>query len=49
MGATFGCVIFFTMLKEAFEDYKRHQQDTKINNTKTRRLNTETGEFQETP
>ncbi|CAG9319750.1 unnamed protein product [Blepharisma stoltei] len=47
MGATFGCVIFFTMLKEAYEDYKRHKQDEKINNTITRRLNFETGDFEE--
>lgn len=29
---TFAFVLIFTMLKEAYEDYKRYQQDNMINN-----------------
>jgi hypothetical protein len=32
MIATFAIVLFFTMLKEAYEDWSRHEQDAVINN-----------------
>jgi len=35
---TFAAVLFFTMLKEAYEDYWRHRQDTIVNNASTARL-----------
>jgi hypothetical protein len=31
MIATFAIVLFFTMLKEAYEDWARHNQDREIN------------------
>lgn len=32
MIGTFAMVLFFTMLKEAYEDYQRHKQDKEVNN-----------------
>ena len=37
MAGTFAAVLVFTMLKEAYEDYFRHKQDTVANHMKTRR------------
>eukprot|EP00359_Climacostomum_virens_P001863 CAMPEP_0204898568 /NCGR_PEP_ID=MMETSP1397-20131031/1370_1 /ASSEMBLY_ACC=CAM_ASM_000891 /TAXON_ID=49980 /ORGANISM="Climacostomum Climacostomum virens, Strain Stock W-24" /LENGTH=1118 /DNA_ID=CAMNT_0052066443 /DNA_START=715 /DNA_END=4071 /DNA_ORIENTATION=+ len=39
MAGTFGAVLVFTMLKEAYEDYFRHKQDSKINRAHVKRLN----------
>lgn len=38
MAGTFGAVLVFTMLKEAYEDYSRHKQDNKINRAHVKRL-----------
>ena len=38
MVGTFSAVLFFTMLKEAYEDYWRHRQDTLVNTTLTSHL-----------
>ena len=46
MAGTFAAVIFFTMLKEAFEDIGRHRQDNQVNNAPTKRLNRNTGDFE---
>ena len=32
MIGTFAAVLFFTMLKEAYEDYQRYKSDNEINN-----------------
>ncbi len=32
MIGTFAAVLFFTMLKEAYEDYMRYKSDNEINN-----------------
>jgi hypothetical protein len=34
MIGTFAAVLFFTMLKEAYEDYQRYKSDKKINQNK---------------
>jgi phospholipid-transporting ATPase len=39
MAGTFGAVLVFTMLKEAYEDFFRHKADLKINSAKVRRVN----------
>jgi phospholipid-transporting ATPase len=39
MVGTFAAVLIFTMLKEAFEDYKRHRADAAVNRTPTQRFN----------
>ena len=36
-------VLFFTMLKEAFEDYQRYKSDNELNNSKTRIFQESTG------
>lgn len=41
MGGTFAAVLLFTMLKEGYEDFYRHQQDKKINSVICTRLNAE--------
>ena len=38
MVGTFAAVLVFTMLKEAFEDYKRHRADAAVNRTPTQRF-----------
>jgi len=43
--STFVLVLFFTMLKEAYEDYIRYKQDKDINYKKTKVYNYQTGEF----
>jgi magnesium-transporting ATPase (P-type) len=43
MIATFGGVLFFTMLKEAYEDYQRLKSDREMNSRRTKILNTSTG------
>ena len=35
MIGTFAAVLFFTMLKEAYEDYQRYKSDNEINNRDT--------------
>ena len=40
MAGTFGAVLFFTMLKEAYEDISRHKQDKAENNSICHKLNT---------
>lgn len=56
MAGTFGLVLFFTMLKEAYEvrilsplkplqDYQRYKQDTEVNNKLTQVLNPLTMQF----
>jgi phospholipid-transporting ATPase len=39
MIGTFAMVLFFTMLKEAYEDYQRYKSDLEMNNRKTKVLN----------
>jgi phospholipid-translocating ATPase len=48
MIGTFAMVLVFTMFKELFEDYYRMKSDRKINNTISKILNYETGEFEDT-
>lgn len=36
MIGTFVAVLFFTMLKEAYEDRQRYKSDKQLNNRKTR-------------
>lgn len=43
MIGTFCMVLFFTMLKEAFEDYQRYKSDNELNNSKTRIFQESTG------
>jgi hypothetical protein len=38
MVGTFAMVLFFTMLKDAFEDYKRYKQQNEVNKKKSRLL-----------
>ena len=35
MVGTFALVLFFTMLKEAYEDYQRYKQQKEVNRKKT--------------
>jgi magnesium-transporting ATPase (P-type) len=35
MFLTFAAVLFFTMLKEAYEDYQRYKSDSELNNRQT--------------
>ncbi len=39
MIGTFAAVLFFTMLKEAYEDYQRYKSDNEINNRETLIIN----------
>lgn len=39
MIGTFAAVLFFTMLKEAYEDYQRYKSDNEINNRETLLIN----------
>ena len=48
MIGTFAMVLVFTMFKELFEDYYRMKSDRQINNTVSKILNYETGEFEDT-
>lgn len=48
MIGTFAMVLVFTMFKELFEDYYRMKSDRQINNTVSKVLNYETGEFEDT-
>ena len=41
MIGTFTAVLFFTMLKEAYEDYQRYKSDLEMNNRKTKVLNSD--------
>jgi phospholipid-transporting ATPase len=43
MAGTFGAVLVFTMLKEAYEDFFRHKQDNLTNSALYKRLNQSTG------
>jgi len=43
MIGTFAAVLFFTMLKEAFEDFQRYKQDKELNNKRTQLFDQETG------
>lgn len=43
MIATFGGVLFFTMLKEAYEDYQRLKSDKEMNSRRTKILDKNTG------
>ena len=38
LAVTFSAVLFFTMLKEAYEDYYRHKQDNQVNQMTCHRL-----------
>jgi hypothetical protein len=38
MIGTFSMVLFFTMMKDAYEDYKRYKQQTEVNKKKSRVL-----------
>ena len=42
MIGTFVAVLFFTMLKEAYEDYQRYKSDKELNNRKTFIYNSKT-------
>ena len=46
---TFALVLVFTMLKEAYEDFFRHKQDTKENNRVVHRLDRLSQKFQDIP
>ena len=46
MVGTFAAVIFFTMLKEGFEDIGRHRQDNQVNKARIQRLLRSTGLFE---
>ena len=46
MVGTFAAVIFFTMLKEGFEDIGRHRQDNQVNQARTQRLVRSTALFE---
>ena len=41
VGGTFAAVLLFTMLKEGYEDYYRHKQDTQINSVICNKLDIE--------
>ena len=45
MAGTFGAVLFFTMLKEAYEDLSRHKQDKLVNSQICHRFNNTTQEI----
>ena len=47
MIGTFSMVLFFTMMKEAYEDFQRYKTDTEMNNQKTLVLDHDTGEMKE--
>ena len=47
MIGTFAAVLFFTMLKEAFEDYQRYKSDKELNLRNTRLFNSTTGSYSE--
>ena len=47
MIGTFGAVLFFTMLKEAYEDFQRYKTDKEMNNQKSLVLDNSTGELKE--
>lgn len=47
MAGTFGAVLFFTMLKEAYEDFSRHKQDKIINTMVCHRFNKKTLKIEE--
>lgn len=42
------CVVIVSMVKDAFEDYKRHKSDDQENNTKTMVFNPSSKQFAET-
>ena len=44
MIGTFAMVLFFTMLKEAYEDYQRYKSDRELNSRATKILDHESGE-----
>ena len=46
MAGTFAAVLFFTMLKEGYEDYYRHKQDKAINSVICNKFNSETRLFE---
>ena len=47
MIGTFSMVLFFTMMKEAYEDFQRYKTDTEMNNQKSLVLDHSTGEMKE--
>jgi len=47
MIGTFLFVLMFTMFKEAFEDYKRYQQDKEINNKTALVMNVNNFKFED--
>ena len=49
MALTFAAVLIFTMLKEAYEDYFRHMQDQKVNNTVTHVFDANKRDFVDVP
>ena len=44
MIGTFAMVLFFTMLKEAYEDFQRYKSDRELNSRATKILDHESGE-----
>ncbi len=45
MIGTFSMVLFFTMLKEAYEDYQRYKQQKEVNSKKSKVYNYDTSKF----
>lgn len=45
---TFAMVLFFTMLKEAYEDFQRYKTDNEMNNAKSLVLDRDSGEMKQT-
>ena len=46
MVGTFTLVLFFTMLKEGYEDYQRYKSDKELNYRASQRLNQESKQFE---
>lgn len=46
MIGTFAFVLFFTMLKEAYEDYQRHKQDKEVNRKRAKVFDSSKGKFE---
>jgi len=49
MAVPLTCVVLVSMVKDAFEDYKRHAADAKENDSCTMVFNAQTKEFESTP
>jgi len=46
MIGTFALVLVFTMLKEAYEDYRRYKSDNELNRRLSQRLDNTTKKFE---